>query len=152
MQTWPHMVRNEVCTQVFSKWNSSRPSTPFSHGKCKRVTNVQHKMSSAILNYKSKAFDSHGLSFQDAPHVPGVHAVFVLRWAGTALVLDTVREVDLRFATDQTGNGVKLNEHIQPKWSTSCGCWRPLRHISVNITGNTTHGWSRERHGWVLTG
>lgn len=57
------------------------------------------------------------------------------------IVLDTVREVDLRFATGQTGNGVKLNEvdeHIQPKWSTSCGCWRPLRH-SVNITGNTAH-------------
>lgn len=37
--------------------------------RCKRVTDVQLKMSSAILNYKSKAFDSHGLSFQDVPHV-----------------------------------------------------------------------------------
>ncbi len=57
-------------------------------------------------------------------------------------MLDTVREVDLRFVTGQTGDSVKLNEvdeHIQPKWSTSRGYWRPLRHISVNITGNTAH-------------
>lgn len=38
--------------------------------RCKRVTDVQ-------LSYKSKAFDSHGLSFQDVPHVLRVHMVYV---------------------------------------------------------------------------
>ncbi len=47
--------------------------------RCKRVTDMQLKMSSASLNYKSNAFDSHGLSFQDVPRVLRVHMVYLLR-------------------------------------------------------------------------
>lgn len=139
------MVRNEACTQVFAKGNhlSLHFHMENASWKCKR----EHKMSSRSLYYKSRGWE--------CPSSP--YGVRSCAWHGVR----GRSELSKRLATVQTGNDIRLSEvdeHFRPNVQqvVDVQTWSSLRHISVNITGNTapkatTIGFEKNMDGCWLT-